>query len=693
MRDDLLIEIGLEEMPSSEVSHLSEAFSSGMCAVLKKHSLSHTGITAYATPRRLALWIKSLQRQSPNKEQAVWGPSTDIAFKDNGMPTKAGLAFAKRNNLDIDNLRKFVQSDGKQEKLFFKQTIEGNHTQNVIENLINQVLSKLPIKKRMRWGKSKREFVRPIHWAVLVYGKEVLKRNILGIVSGAHSRGHRFHADNKIAIKSGSSYEQQLNQHYVVASIDERRRIISQGVETLASQLGGRAVIDESLIDEVVAITEWPVPILGHFDKEFLRVPDEALISAMKRHQKYFHIMNKQGRLMPAFITVANIDSTVADRVRTGNERVLRARLADAKFFFENDCKSSLETKRKKLSGVVYQARLGSLLEKTERLVKLCQFLSEFVGSAPDLATRAAEICKADLVTDMVGEFEDLQGIMGGYYAQNDREHPSVVNAISEHYLPRFAGDKTPKSPEGMTLALADRLDTLVGIFIIGLQPSGSKDPFAIRRTCLGLLNIILENDIDIDLREAINFAGNLVSGQSESDHACELALTYTLERFVAIYKEKHIAIENFKAVAALGLANPLDINRRVLAISEFKKLGDAGALISANRRVMNILSGATFVEMVVDSKILLEPAEINLFKKLKQKGSIAQKLIAQKNYPTALMELASLRKPVDEFFEKVLVMAKESHLRENRLALLWELSQVLRNVADFSLLTNAEAD
>ena len=693
MRDDLLIEIGLEEMPSSEVSHLSEAFSSGMCAVLKKHSLSHTGITAYATPRRLALWIKSLQRQSPNKEQAVWGPSTDIAFKYNGMPTKAGLAFAKKNNLDIANLRKFVQSDGKQEKLFFKQTIEGNYTQNVIENLINQVLSKLPIKKRMRWGKSKREFVRPIHWAVLVYGKEVLKRNILDIVSGADSRGHRFHADNKIAIKSGSSYEQQLNQHYVVASIDERRRIISEGVERLASQFGGRAVIDESLIGEVVAITEWPVPILGHFDKEFLRIPDEALISAMQRHQKYFHIMNKQGRLMPAFITVANIDSTAANQVRTGNERVLRARLADAKFFFENDCKSSLETKRKKLSGVVYQARLGSLLEKTERLVKLCQFLSEFVGSSPDLATRAAEICKADLVTDMVGEFEDLQGIMGGYYAQNDREHPSVVNAISEHYLPRFAGDKTPKSPEGMTLALADRLDTLVGIFIIGLQPSGSRDPFAIRRTCLGLLNIILENDIDIDLREAINFAGNLVSGQSESDHACELALTYTLERFVAIYKEKHIAIENFKAVAALGLANPLDINRRVLAISEFKKLGDAGALISANRRVMNILSGATFVEMVVDSKILLEPAEINLFKNLKQKGSIAQKLIAQKNYPTALMELASLRKPVDEFFEKVLVMAKESHLRENRLALLWELSQVLRNVADFSLLTNAEAD
>ena len=483
------------------------------------------------------------------------------------------------------------------------------------------------------------------------------------------------------------------DRHYVVASIDERRRIISQGVERLASQLGGRAVIDESLIDEVVAITEWPVPILGHFDKEFLRVPDEALISAMRRHQKYFHITNKQGRLMPAFITVANIDSTAADQVRTGNERVLRARLADAKFFFENDCKSSLETKRKKLSGVVYQARLGSLLEKTERLVKLCQFLSEFVGSAPDLATRAAEICKADLVTDMVGEFEDLQGIMGGYYAQNDREHPSVVNAISEHYLPRFAGDKTPKSPEGITLALADRLDTLVGIFIIGLQPSGSKDPFAIRRTCLGLLNIILENDIDIDLREAITFAGNLVSGQSESDHACELALTYTLERFVAIYKEKHIAIENFKAVAALGLANPLDINRRVLAICEFKKLGDAGALISANRRVMNILSGATFEEMVVDSKILLEPAEINLFKNLKQKGSIAQKLIAQKNYPTALMELASLRQPVDEFFEKVLVMAKESHLRENRLALLWELSQVLLNVADFSLLTNAEAD
>ena len=687
MSDDLLIEIGLEEMPSSEVGLLSEAFSSGICAALKQHNLSHSHITAYATPRRMALWIQSLQRKAPDTKRGVWGPSLDIAFKEDGSPTKAGEAFAERNKLKIGELRQFVGSDEKQEKLFFNQTIEGEDTKEIIESLINQVLAKLPVRKRMRWGASRTEFVRPIHWVVILYGEEVLRKSIMGIDSGARSRGHRFHADSEIPIKSGRSYEQQLKEQYVVASIAERRRIISEGVEKLASQFGGTAVIDESLIDEVVAITEWPVPLLGHFDEKFLRVPDEALISAMKGHQKYFHIVNERGRLMPAFITVANIESADAGQVRIGNERVLKARLADAAFFFENDCKSSLEINRKKLSGVIYHAQLGSLLEKSERLVKLCHFLSNLIGSAPDLATRSAAICKADLVTDMVREFEDLQGIMGGYYAQNDGEHPKVATAISEHYLPRFAGDKTPKSPEGITLAIADRLDTLVGIFIIGLQPSGSKDPFAIRRACLGLLNIILENNIDLDLKEAINYAGNLISDTAEADQAQKQALTYTLGRFTGIYKEKQIAIENFKAVSALELVNPLDINLRVMAVSEFSQLKDAGALIAANKRVVNILSSATSLDLIIDPMMLREPEEINLFDKVKQKRLIAKKLISEKNYAITLRELASLREPIDEFFEKVLVMAEETDVRENRLALLKELRQLFCNVADFSLL------
>jgi len=688
MSDDLLVEIGVEEMPSSEVSHLSEAFSSGICSALKQNNLSHAHITTYATPRRMALWIQSLQRKAPDKERGVWGPSLDIAFKGDGSPTKAGEAFAKRNKLKIGDLRQFVRADGKQEKLFFNQTIEGEHTKEIIESLINQVLAKLPVRKRMRWGASRSEFVRPIHWVVILYGEEVLRKSIMGIDSGTHSRGHRFHANTEIPIKSGSSYEQQLKGQYVVASIAERRRIILEGVERLACQFGGTAVIDESLIDEVVAITEWPVPLLGHFDEKFLTVPDEALISSMKAHQKYFHIVDEDGRLMPAFITVANIESTDAGQVRIGNERVLKARLADAAFFFENDCKSSLEMKRKKLSGVVYHAQLGSLLQKSERLVRLCHFLSNLIGSASGLATRSAAICKADLVTDMVGEFEDLQGIMGGYYAQNDGEHSKVATAISEHYLPRFAGDKTPKSPEGITLAIADRLDTLVGIFIIGLQPSGSKDPFAIRRACLGLLNIILENNIDLDLKEAINYAGNLISNTAEADQAQQQALTYTLGRFTGIYKEKQIAIEIFKAVSALELVNPLDIHLRVMAVSEFSQLKDAGALIAANKRVVNILSIATSLDLEVNPIMLREPEEINLFDEVKQKKLIAKKLISEKNYAVTLKELASLREPIDEFFDKVLVMAKEPDVQRNRLALLKELRQLFCNVADFSLLS-----
>ena len=693
MKDDLFIEIGLEEMPSSEVMLLSEAFSSGVLATLKQQRLSHSDVATYATPRRIALWIKSLQRKAQDIDKVVWGPSVDIAFKENGLPSKAGEVFAERNNLETVNLKEFISFDGKQDKLRFKQVIEGRLTKDVVEDLINQVLSKLPFKKRMRWGTNRLEFVRPVHWVVLLYGKEVLRKNILGINSGAVSRGHRFHASKEIVIKSGSSYEQQLYEHHVVASVVERRRLIIEGVQKLAIRFGGIAVMEPSLIDEVVAITEWPVPLLGYFDKDFLKIPEEALISAMRRHQKYFHIVDKNGKLMAAFITVANIDSADPAQVVTGNERVLRARLADAVFFFENDCKSSLEAKRQKLSGVVYQAQLGSVLDKTERLVKLCHFLSDTIGSAPDLAARAAAICKADLVSDMVGEFEDLQGIMGGYYAQNDNEKPQIATAIREHYLPRFAGDKTPKSAEGITLAIADRLDTLIGTFIIDQQPSGSKDPFAIRRACVGLLNIILENDIDIDLREAIKFSGQLISDNDKSNEACKSALTYVLGRFISIYKDKKISIENFKAVATLGLSNPLDINRRVLAISQFSQLPDAGALIAANKRVVNILSSATSQDLLVDATMLREPAEIYLFKNLEEKKSVAHKLISQKKYEIALKELASLREPVDEFFEKVLVMEKEPQIRRNRLALLQELRQLFCGIADFSLLTGVEGD
>jgi glycyl-tRNA synthetase beta chain len=479
----------------------------------------------------------------------------------------------------------------------------------------------------------------------------------------------------------------------VIADFNERKDIISQGVAKLAKEINGSAVVEDDLLDEVTALNEWPVPLMGKFDQHFLSIPSQALISSMKEHQKYFHVLDANNQLLPAFITVANIESTDPAQVVDGNERVIRPRLADAAFFYENDQKTSLDSRRDSLKNIVFQADLGSVFDKTERVAAIAEYLATEIGAQPNLARRAAQLSKSDLVTDMVGEFDDLQGVMGRDYALNDNEHPEVAEALFEQYLPRFSGDIVPNTNTGAALALADRLDSLMGIFSIGQQPSGSRDPFALRRASLGVLRIMLERNIDLNLVDVLVYCnGQLNLGKRAKLAGNELekqVLTYILDRFKSWYKEQGLQTEIFLSVAALELGNPLDIDARVAAVNKFTLLPEASSLAAANKRVSNILSKQLVGTKAapLNPSLLQEDAEKQLFDSLNSLETLIAPLLASRDYYAVLEQLAELKQPVDHFFEDVMVMTDEIELRQNRLALLDKLHKLFINVADISLL------
>jgi glycyl-tRNA synthetase beta chain len=693
MSADFLVELGTEELPPKALLALSNAFTSGIVDGFKAANLSFVEVISYAAPRRLAVVIKGLDVQAPDSEIVVWGPPAKVAFDAEGQPTRAAEAFAKKNAIDIAQLNEYIDNDGQQDKLCVRRTEAGCQTSSLLGPVINQSLAALPIPKRMRWGSSKEEFVRPVQWAVLLFNGSVFHEDVMGLTSGNISRGHRFHSEGDIVITSPDSYAEQLREAYVIADFNQRRDIIREGVTELAATIDGQAVIDEDLLDEVSALNEWPVPLMGRFDEHFLQVPSQALISSMKEHQKYFHVVDQNNNLMAAFVTVANIESKDPGQVIDGNERVIRPRLADAAFFYQNDMQSSLESRRELLKQVVFQAKLGSVFAKTERVAALAETIAQYTGTDPKLARRAAELSKSDLVTDMVGEFDDLQGTMGRDYALNDGEPKEVAEALFEQYLPRFAGDQVPDTGTGTTLALADRLDSLVGIFSIGQQPSGSRDPFALRRASLGVLRIMIERRIDLDLTQAINAAAAQFElkkeGELSSENISKQVLTYIIDRFKSWYKDEGMAAEIFMAVAALELSNPLDINARVQAVNQFSQLPEAVALAAANKRVANILAkqlGDT-APGAVQSALLQEPAEQALASAIELLSEEIEPLVQQRDYSGILQKLAQLREPVDGFFDQVMVMADDQAIRNNRLALLFSLRQLFINVADISQL------
>jgi len=691
MSADFLVELGTEELPPKALKSLMASFAETIENNLKAAELSFTAIKPFAAPRRLAVLVENLASETPSKELVVWGPPAAIAFDKEGQPTKAALAFAEKNGIAASELK--AENDGKAEKLVARITAEGKKTVELLEAVVADALAKLPIAKRMKWGAKREEFVRPVHWLVMLFGSDVVNASLLGLTAGRTTRGHRFHYNNSIDLAKASDYASVLkNTGFVVADFAERGATIKQQVEAEAKKVGGVAVIDPALLDEVTSLVEWPVALTGQFEERFLAVPAEALIASMKEHQKYFHVVDANGKLKNNFITVANIQSKDPSQIIDGNERVIRPRLSDAAFFFETDKKTTLASLRERLKTIVFQAQLGTIYDKTERVAGLAKLIAGKLNADAASAERAAQLCKSDLVTNMVGEFDDMQGIAGYYYAVNDGENAEVAAAMNEQYMPRFAGDQLPATTTGAIIALADRLDTITGIFGIGQQPTGSKDPFALRRASIAVLRILVEKNLALDLRDLLTFAKSQHDNLTVGDELVEQVLSYMLERFRAFFEDANIPAEVFQSVTAKQLSQPLDINQRVLAVNEFSKLPQAQALAAANKRVSNILAKQNAaLSTEVNAALLQEDAEKTLAAAVSAKAAVVAPLFAAREYTKALAALADLQQPVDAFFDSVMVMSDDPALQQNRLALLQQLRGLFLEVADISYLVPAK--
>lgn len=690
-KQDFLVELGVEELPSKALKPLSDAFTQGIAKGLEDAGIAFGKVESFAAPRRLAVRIRNLADAQPDKPVEKRGPAVKAAFDDSGNPTRALTGFATSLGVTPDQLDTLETDKGAW--LVYRTVEQGKPTVDLMPGLVEQSLASLPIPKRMRWGAHRTEFVRPVHWLVMLFGNKVIDAPIMGLTPGNKTRGHRFHCPKTLIIPRPADYEVVLEQEgYVIADFAKRREQIRSGVSALAeAEVGGKAVINEDLLDEVAGLNEWPVPLMGRFDKRFLQVPAEALISSMEEHQKYFHVVGADGEMLPLFITVANIESKDPSQVVSGNEKVIRPRLADAAFFYENDRKTRLEDRIERLKPIVFQEKLGSVYDKAVRVAALAKKIATAIGSDPALAERAAMLAKTDLVTEMVLEFNDLQGIMGQYYAADDGESADVAKAMNEQYMPRFAKDGLPTTLTSCALAIADRLDSLIGLFGIGQPPSGTRDPFALRRASLGVLRIIVERELPLDLQTCCEWAEENFTGLTAENTASSV-VDYMLERFRAHYDEQGIGAEVYLAVHARRPTRPLDFDRRIKAVEAFRQLPEALALAGANKRVSNILSkqGGESVGETVNSSLLQDGAEKTLAAQVDQQAAKVLPLFEQGNYASALQSLASLQEPVDSFFSEVMVMAEDEAVRDNRLALLNRLHNLFLQVADISLLPAA---
>ena len=710
-RRDFLLEIGTEELPPRALHALQQALVAGLAAGLDKAGLAHGELVGFATPRRLAVWVKRLAAQQPEQHLKRRGPPLNAAFDAAGRPTRAALAFAESCGTHVEALQRL--DEGKGTFLFFLGTRAGERAVALLPGLVQAALDALPIPRRMHWGAGNAMFVRPVHWVVMLYGKELVTATLLDTPAGHLTRGHRFHAPRPIRIASPGSYERTLRERgHVLADFAARRERIRAEVTAAAANVQGRARITEALLQEVTALVEWPVALTGRFEERFLSLPREVLISTLEDHQRYFPVEDAHGRLLPAFIAVSNIESRDPATVRAGNERVVRPRLADAAFFWEQDRRQPLAARRAALDAVTFQAKLGSLGDKTRRVSALAGEIAVAAGDSREHAQRAAELCKCDLLTAMVGEFPDLQGIMGTYYAQADGEPHEVATAIREHYLPRAAGDQLPATRAGLAVAIADKLDTLAGIFAIGEKPTGTKDPFGLRRAALGVQRILIEKALDLDLRRYIDLAlggvradierlragGATPAQAAPADSTASEIYDFLMERLRAYYLDSAgapllpgqaaVTTEMFDAVLAARPASPLDFDARLKALATFLELPESASLTAANKRIANILRKANMTPPAeVDVLRLRESAEVRLFDSIRALRDAVATATAQHEYAGALGRLAQLRPAVDAFFDQVMVMDENPQLRANRLSLLAQLQGLFAGVADLSRL------
>lgn len=684
---DFLLEIGCEELPARMQPILIDALKKGFEAALAECGLSHGTLHAYSTPRRLAIVIEKLQTQTSSKKIERKGPLLSLAVDAKGKPTAVGLGFAKSCGVNFDNLDRISSDKG--DCLYYATEVSGQKTAELLPALCEKIIAALPIPKPMRWGEGEVSFARPVHWIVLLFGKEVLPAKLLGQNSGRLTYGHRFHHPQAISLEEPKQYEAALRKAHVIANADKRRDTIVHAIKDIVALVKGELNINEDLLNEVTAIVEWPVPLLGQFDPHFLHVPHEALILAMQQHQKVFHVEDKNHQLMPYFISVSNIESRDPNVVIHGNERVINARLADAQFFFDTDRKHNLAFMAQKLNEIIFHARLGSLHDKANRIAALAKTIALSLGLNGEDAYRAGLLCKADLVSDMVGEFPELQGIMGGYYAAHSQETAAVAAAIAEHYKPRFAKDLLPASHLGAVVAIADKIDTLVGIFAVGEIPKGDKDPFALRRLALGVLKIIVEKQWPLDLWQLLQSAANLYGDQTKAEKLLPQMFDFMMERFKYHYLDEGISAEIFAAVLAKHPVEPYDFSRRLRAVQAFCQLPQSEALAAANKRVSRILEkeAKSLAGQSVQEKLLLEPAEKALWHALEEKKKLVLPLYEAGDYTQALSALALLQPTIDAFFDSTMVMAEDKALRNNRLALLIQLRDLFSLVADLSCL------
>lgn len=689
---DLLIEIGTEELPPTALLTLSTAFLECFRGQLDQASIAFSTIEPFASPRRLALLVRGILTRQPDRELVRRGPALQAAFAADGAPSNAALGFAGSCGVSIEALTR--EKTGKGEWLVFRSILPGESTASLVPGLTEAALAGLPIPKRMRWGNGTEEFVRPIHWICLLLGADQIPGRILGVEAGRMTRGHRFHHPAPIIIDQATDYAEQLrSQGFVEPDFARRRDLVRGEVDALAQAHGLSARIDAALLDEVTALVEWPRAILGHFDRAYLAIPPEVLIETMRSNQKYFPLEDASGTLAAAFITVVNIESRDPDQVRAGNERVIRPRFADAAFFWAQDIKRPLDDYAARLETVVFQDRLGTLADKSARVAGLAGYLAPVLGVDPQVAARAAHLSRCDLVTSMVYEFPSLQGTMGRYYAEQAQEDPCVCVAMEEQYRPRFAGDRLPETPCGQALAIADRLDTLIGIFGIGLRPSGAKDPYGLRRASIGVLRILIETPIDFDLRDLIRVAAFAYPRGVLSADVEAAALTYVLDRLRGYYQDRGFAADTIEAVLQTGCTVPVDLDARLSAVTAFRTLTAAASLAAANKRIRNILSkgGVDAVHSVdypaPDTQLFQDAAEIRLFAKVEMLSDVVRPLAESRDYVGVLDHLAGLEGDLETFFDEVMVMAEDPDVRENRIRLLQSLAGLFLLVADFSRL------
>jgi glycyl-tRNA synthetase beta chain len=684
--ENLLIEIGTEELPPKSLAKLALAFRDNIDAEFTDNDLSFNRVNWYASPRRLAVIVEDLSEYQADKDVEKRGPAITAAFDQNGEPTKAAQGWARSNGIEVNQAQRLKTDKG--EWLLFKAQVKGQAINQILAAVVEKALKALPIPKPMRWGTKPTQFIRPIHTVTMLFGNELIQGEVLDISSARLVNGHRFHSNVPIELDCADNYLSQLEHHYVIADHGHRKAIILEQIQTLAKQENAIADINEELLEEVTSLVEWPVALVANFEDSFLAVPKEALIYTMKDDQKYFPLLDEKGQLKSRFIFITNIESKDPEIIISGNEKVIRPRLADAEFFFNTDKKQTLVSRLESLKTILFQKQLGTLYEKSERIASMAKSIAVMIGANTEAAYRAGLLCKTDLMTNMVMEFPDIQGVMGMHYARVDGETELVALAQNEQYMPRFAGDNLPSSDVSVCVALADKIDTLVGIFGIGQTPKGDKDPFALRRASIGILRIIVDKSLPLDLVDLVGASILLYGDKIKTENLEKNVVDFILARFKAWYAEQGIASGVVQAVAVNRPTRPADFAARVEAVKSFSTLESAEALAAANKRVANILAKNVFKdELSLNKDLLNAPAEIALANSLESVETRIQPMLNQSDYTSALIVLAELRQPIDEFFENVMVMADDESVKRNRLTLLSRLRGLFLCCADISVL------